>query len=136
MTYHGKTFVPALDEARLNEQTVRVYRVMLDEQWRTLQEIAAVTHDPLPSISARLRDLRKSAFGGFDIQRRRRGLATSGLWEYRMQPPASAAASAAKARRTGFLAGLMYAAKIVAKGSDLACVKREIKAELIKAAKR
>lgn len=41
----------------------------------------------------------------------------------------------AKHKRTGFLAGLIYAAKIVAKHPDLASVRAEIKAELIKASK-
>jgi hypothetical protein len=66
MKYGGSTFDPALDEERLNEQTIRVYRLMIDEEWRTLSEISSVTEDPEASISARLRDLRKPDFGGFD----------------------------------------------------------------------
>lgn len=134
--YHGTTFDPELDEERLNDQTLRVYRAMLDEHWRTLQEIADITRDPLQSISARLRDLRKPGFGGFDIQRRRRGDPLRGLWEYRMQPPAPPAATATAARRTGFLAGMMFAAKIVAKSPDLASAKAGLRVELLKASKR
>jgi len=43
MKYGGSTFDPALDEERLNEQTIRVYRLMIDEEWRTLSEISSVT---------------------------------------------------------------------------------------------
>lgn len=136
LTYHGTTFDPALDEDRLNEQTVRVYRAMLDEQWRTLHELSDITGDPLQSISARLRDLRKPAFGAFDIQRRRRGVASVGLWEYRMQPPKEEALAVAAGRRTGFLAGMMHAAKLVAAAGDLAAAKQELKRELLRAATR
>ncbi len=138
MLYGGATFDPALDEERLNEQTIRIYRLMNDSLWRTLAEISAETGDPEASVSARLRDLRKPDFGAFVVNRRRR-TPSSGLWEYRLQPPGSAAATTAatkKAKRTGFLAGMMHATRTILKEPDLEAAKRALKAELLKAAKR
>lgn len=137
MHYGGKTFDPVLDEERLNDQTIRIYRLMNDSQWRTLAEIAAETCDPEASVSARLRDLRKDDFGNFVVSRRRRAL-HAGLWEYQLQPPGAAVPTAAtkKATRTGFLAGMMHATRTVIKESDLPGAKAALKRELLKAAKR
>lgn len=82
----GDTYTPALDSARLGAQAQRVLDLMADARWRTLAEISDQTHDPEPSISARLRDLRKPAFGGHIIDRRHRGPAEHGLYEYRLVP--------------------------------------------------
>lgn len=137
MHYGGTTFEPRLDEARLNDQTIRIYRLMNDSQWRTLAEISAETHDPEASVSARLRDLRKDDFGAFVVNRRRRTM-YSGLWEYQLQPPGTLtpAAAAKKATRTGFLAGMMHATRTVIKETDLPGAKAALKRELLKAAKR
>lgn len=133
LPYGGVTFDPARDEERLNEQTVRVYRAMLDEQWHSLYELETATGDPLQSISARLRDLRKAEFGGFDVQRRRRSGSDS-VWEYCMQPPKSAPSAAARAaRRSAYLSGLMVAAKLARDAADLPALKLSIKDELNKA---
>jgi hypothetical protein len=87
----GATFVPALDGARLVGQQRRVYDVMADSAWRTLDELAGAiavrwpgAHDMLPSLSARLRVLRQL---GFTVLRRRRGLPAAGLFEYRLVTP-------------------------------------------------
>lgn len=80
--HDGATYTPALDRARLNAQTQRVFDVVIDGKWRTLAEIATITHDPEASVSARLRDLRKQKFGGFVVHRRRRGIEERGLFEY------------------------------------------------------
>lgn len=82
--HDGETYERRKDKARLNAQTYRVWHLMSDQQWRTLREIARATGDPEASVSARLRDLRKEKFGGFDVQRQRR---TEGTFEYRMMPP-------------------------------------------------
>lgn len=82
--HDGATFDRGLDLDRLNAQTRRVYDLMRDGTWRTLREIAAATGDPEASVSARLRDLRKAAFGGFTVERRRRGEPKAGIWEYRL----------------------------------------------------
>jgi hypothetical protein len=82
--FDGDTFDPDLDGTRLFAQLKRVRALMGDGAWRTLAEISAATADPEASISARLRDLRKPKFGAFTIERRRRGEAHHGLFEYRL----------------------------------------------------
>lgn len=82
----GDTYTPALDRARLGAQAQRVLDVMLTGAWHTLAELAEQTHDPEASISARIRDLRKPAFGGHTIDRRHRGDPSYGQYEYRMVP--------------------------------------------------
>ena len=77
----GETYVHALDGVRLNEQQQRVWDVMVDGCWRTLERIHELTGDPITSISARLRDFRKARFGSHAIKRRR---LDRGLHEYRL----------------------------------------------------
>lgn len=79
-SFDGVTIFPE-DEARLSGQLRRVKFVMLDGEWRTLDQIGSLTGAPPASVSARLRDLRKVKFGGYDVQRRRRA---RGIHEYRL----------------------------------------------------
>ncbi len=81
--FDGADYVPVLDDQRLGAQLARIYAVMQDGTWRTLTEIAALTHDPPASISAQLRHLRKPKFGSYTVQRRTRA-AVRGLYEYRL----------------------------------------------------
>ena len=55
-----------------------------DGGWMTLREIAELTNYGEASISAQLRHLRKPHFGGYVIEKRRRGPVTNGAWEYRI----------------------------------------------------
>lgn len=71
------------DEIRLNRQQLEVLHAMRDGQWRTLGQIAGMTHAPEASVSARLRDLRKPRFGGWCVERRRVSDA-HGLYQYRV----------------------------------------------------
>jgi len=73
--------VNADDCARLEGQTLRIYRLMIDGTWRTLEEIGRATGDPQPSISSQLRHLRKPRFGAHIVDKQRRG----NQWEYRLQ---------------------------------------------------
>ena len=73
--------VNADDCARLEGQTLRIYRLMIDGTWRTLEEIQRATGDPQASVSAQLRHLRKIRFGGNIVDKQRRGT----QWEYRLQ---------------------------------------------------
>lgn len=82
----GGTYEPSLDRSRLGAQAQRVLDLMADGRWRSLQEIALATSDPQASVSARLRDLRKPAFGGHTIDRRHRGDPKLGIYEYRLEP--------------------------------------------------
>lgn len=79
--FDGKTYEPELDFTRLHSQLARVLDLMIDGEWRTLDQIHSSIGGSIPSISARLRDLRKSKFGEFNVERRRVGV---GLFEYRV----------------------------------------------------
>lgn len=83
--FHGATFDRELDGPRLERQLDRVREYLRDGQWRTLAEIRAAAGGSEASVSARLRDLRKPAFGGHTVERQRvPGQETSGLWRYRL----------------------------------------------------
>ena len=88
--FNGPEYNPKLDGNRLKKQIGRVFDVVKDGVWRTLGEIGMEimykfgTEDPEASISAQLRHLRKSRFGGYIIERRRRGEPGNGLFEYRL----------------------------------------------------
>jgi len=85
--FDGATIDPLHDDERLGTLLRAVFRCMSDSQWRTLSEIyLSVGRGSEASISARLRDFRKSKFGGHEVERRRRGPAAAGLWEYRLVP--------------------------------------------------
>lgn len=80
----GETYSAPYDYDRLNTLQARVYRTLRGGEWWTLAELASRTGGSEASISARLRDLRKPKFGQFVVDRRRRGPAHQGLWEYRL----------------------------------------------------
>ena len=79
--FDGRTFDTQMDGKRLSRQLDAARRLMLDGQWRTIGEIAEHVEGSEAGISARLRDLRKLRFGGYTVDRRRRG---GGLFEYRI----------------------------------------------------
>lgn len=138
--FSGAVYEPSEDEERLTGQLLRVYEAMQDGHWRTLGEIETITGDPPASISAQLRHLRKPRFGSHVVCKRPRGMRSAGLFEYCVLPPGSTpigmTAPKRKVKKTGFLAGMMFAARLVVKSSDLAEAKRELKRELQKAAGR
>jgi hypothetical protein len=83
--FDGDTFVQEADGVRLAGQLERVRGLMIDLKWRTLGEIAAaIGAGSEAAVSARLRDLRKQKFGGHVVNRRRRGEAKRGLFEYQL----------------------------------------------------
>lgn len=82
--FNGPAYQPQLDFNRLTGQMKRVKDLMIDGQWRTLGEIESITGDPQASISAELRHLRKSRFGSWIVDKRRRGNRIEGLFEYRV----------------------------------------------------
>ena len=88
MPTYAPTYDRTLDGARLRTQLEMVRDVMLAfgqlDDWMTLGQIHHMTGYPEASISARLRDLRKTGFGGYEVARRRRGKPERGLWEYRV----------------------------------------------------
>jgi predicted transcriptional regulator len=87
--FDGPAYVPALDQARLTGQLQTIFTLMRDGQWRTLREVETATGFPQASISAQLRHLRKQRFGSYQLEKRRRGIETRGLYEYRLLPPVS-----------------------------------------------
>jgi len=82
--FHGSTFVPDLDQERLESQLSRVFKFTLDKNWHTLREISDACHGSEASVSARLRDIRNQL--NYNVERRRRGDPHSGLFEYRVSP--------------------------------------------------
>lgn len=62
-------------------QIDRVMLAIKDGQWKTLEEVSEITGDTTPSISARLRDLRKKKFGGHTILKRK---VNDNLFEYKI----------------------------------------------------
>ncbi len=83
--FDGKTYDPKRDHTRLDGQLGRVFRLMTDEKWRTLREIARHVGGSEAAVSARLRDLRKEKYGSLEVERRH---LDKGLWEYRLKPQA------------------------------------------------
>lgn len=83
--FDGSTFQAEHDQKRLGAQLLRVKNLMSDGNWRTLEEISEVTGDQFQAISARLRDFRKEKFGGYCVERRRRGASFRGIFEYRVR---------------------------------------------------
>jgi hypothetical protein len=79
--FDGETYERERDHDRLRRQLTRVLAAMRDQAWHTLAELERATGDPQPSISARLRDLRKDKFGGYVIERT---YVSDGLWQYRL----------------------------------------------------
>ena len=79
--FDGGTFDRERDADRLRGQLDRVKGLMLDGHWRQLSEIARAVRGSEAGVSARLRDMRKSRFGGFIVERR---YVRGGLHEYRV----------------------------------------------------
>jgi len=84
--FDGATYKPQLDRARLTGQIKRVFDLMSDGRWRTLDEIQRVVGGSQPAISARLRDLRKARYGSLQVDRKHRPSVSKmrGLYEYRL----------------------------------------------------
>ena len=85
--FNGPDYDPVLDQVRLEGQIKRVWAAAYSDNYHTLGELARFTGDPEASVSAQLRHLRKDRFGGWIVEKRRRGEGKSGLWEYRVRDP-------------------------------------------------
>jgi len=84
--FDGATYDPQQDRARLTGQLQRVFDLLSDGQWWTLESLATVSQATTQSVSARIRDLRKDRFGAYVIERER---VSGGLFQYRMVIPNS-----------------------------------------------
>ena len=82
LPFDGVTYNHERDNIRLSGQCQRVFDVMKDGQWRSLQELAQEAEAPEASVSARLRDLRKKRFGCHEVSRRH---IEGGLYVYRLE---------------------------------------------------
>ena len=81
MRFNGADYNPERDDVRLTGQILRIWGVVNDGRWYTLKDIYARTGDPEASISAQLRHLRKSRFGGHIVERE---YINNGLYKYRV----------------------------------------------------
>lgn len=79
--FDGTTYVHARDHGRLSAQLNQVRQVLSDRQWHMLAEIVLRVRGSEAGVSARIRDLRKTKFGGHLIERRH---ISHGVWQYRM----------------------------------------------------
>ena len=80
--FDGATFDPERDGQRLTTLLDDVRNLMSDGLWRSLGHIRdTLQRGSEASISARLRDLRKERFGGFNVDHKNLG---GGLWIYRV----------------------------------------------------
>ena len=79
--FDGDDYNDRRDRARLVGQIKRVFDYVEDGQWRTVQQIAEATGDPETSVSAQLRNLRKSRFGGHNVEKKH---IRNGLYLYRL----------------------------------------------------
>lgn len=79
--FDGAGYDPVRDNIRLTGQLQRVFDVMCDGRWRSLDDIARETGDPAASISAQLRHLRKDKFGNHTVNKEYRG---DGLYLYQL----------------------------------------------------
>lgn len=82
--FDGETYQREHDYVRLSGQSQAVFTLMSDGVWRTLEEVGEVLGYPAQSVSARLRDFRKTKFGAYRVERRARGSRDHGLFEYRL----------------------------------------------------
>jgi hypothetical protein len=83
MRFAGEGYVHNRDVSRLSAQLIRVWNVMCDGSWRSLEEISALTGAPPTSASAQLRHLRKSRFGAHKVEKL---YIRRGLYLYRLVP--------------------------------------------------
>jgi hypothetical protein len=74
-------FITPRDQKRLGDQQSAVTAIMERGLWVTLAQVSAITGYPEASVSARIRCLRQTKFGGRTVERRR---LTNGQWEYRL----------------------------------------------------
>ena len=72
------------DKKRIATQLDKIKGLMEDGYYRTLTEISVIIEAPTASVSAQLRNLRKSHFGSYFVHKRRRGPGAYGTWEYKV----------------------------------------------------
>lgn len=81
LPFDGETYDAARDGARLGRQLAAVLDMMRDGRWHTLAELSQACEGSEPSVSARIRDIRKAKFGAYAIERE---YIANGIWRYRL----------------------------------------------------
>ncbi len=77
------------DRARVAPQRTAVFQLMSDNRWWTIDDLASAVTDIISkhvtsqSISARIRDLRKTQYGGHTVNRQR-SKSSLGLYYYQL----------------------------------------------------
>lgn len=85
---YGPDYDEQIDGQRIKTQMEKIRDYVLGKypDWVSLAEIETATEYPQASISAQLRHLRKSRFGGYVVEKQRRQ-SDKGTWEYRAYKP-------------------------------------------------
>lgn len=79
--FNGSDYVATRDNKRLTSQHWKIFNLMKDAKFRTLPEISQATGEPAASISAQLRHMRKTRFGGHTVNKKYLG---DGLYTYQL----------------------------------------------------
>jgi hypothetical protein len=79
--FEGSDIDHARDTERLKSQLLRIFELMKDGKFRSLQQISDATGAPHASASAQLRNLKKARNGGHTLNKRYLG---NGLFEYQI----------------------------------------------------
>lgn len=82
--FDGAVYCPSRDDERLTRQVGRVWAALSDGQWHTLNDVHVITGDPVASVSAQFRHLRKPKHGSWFVDKDSDG---GGLYRYRMRNP-------------------------------------------------
>jgi len=82
--FDGAVYVPHYDKKRLTGQLERIFNLMKDGKFRTVNQIHDVLGYPQASISAQLRNLKKERYGGHGLEKQHVGDRANGLWEFKI----------------------------------------------------
>jgi len=79
--FNGSDYDHVIDGPRLGNQLNKIFELMKDAEYRTLEQISLITSVPTPSVSAQLRHLRKQRFGSHIVNKKNFG---GGLFMYQL----------------------------------------------------
>lgn len=80
--FDGDDYNAERDKQRLSGQLLDIFNIVKDGNWYSVTDIEELTGYKGTSISAQLRNLRKTRFGGYDIERRH---ISDGFYQYRLK---------------------------------------------------
>ncbi len=82
--FDGATYLHERDGLRLSGLMGRAFDCVKSGEWFTLAKLSELTGGSESGCAARLRDLRKERFGGFEVERIH---TIAGIHLYRLKPP-------------------------------------------------